>query len=55
MSTIRDRKIIGNPSRATLATISLNADWNGFFLSALFDGVGRQQWFPSDESLWGMA
>lgn len=24
-------------------------------LSALFDGVGKQRWFPSDESLfWGM-
>ena len=50
-----DRKIIGNSEPRYLYTISLNADWNGFFLSALFDGVGRQQWFPSDESLfWGM-
>ena len=46
---------IGNSEPRYLYTISLNADWNGFFLSALFDGVGRQQWFPSDESLfWGM-
>ena len=46
---------IGNSEPRYLHTISLNADWNGFFLSALFDGVGRQQWFPSDESLfWGM-
>ena len=50
-----DRKIIGNSEPRYIYTISLNADWNGFFLSALFDGVGRQQWFPSDESLfWGM-
>ena len=50
-----DRKIIGNSGPRYPHHSGSNADWNGFFLSALFDGVGRQQWFPSDESLfWGM-
>lgn len=49
-----DRKIIGNSEPRYMYTISLSADWNGFFLSALFDGVGKQDWYPSAEStFWG--
>ncbi len=50
-----DRKIIGNSEPRYIYSISLNAEWNNFYFSALFDGVGKQDWFPSDESLfWGM-
>ncbi len=50
-----DRKIIGNSEARYRYTISVNAEWNNFFFSAMFDGVGKQDWFPSDESLfWGM-
>ena len=49
-----DRKIIGNSEPRYMYTISLSADWNGLFLSALFDGVGKQDWYPSAEStFWG--
>ncbi len=49
-----DRRIVGNTEPRFLYTISLNADWNGIFLSAMFDGVGRQDWYPSAESIfWG--
>lgn len=49
-----DRKIIGNSEPRYMYTISLNADWNGIFLSAMFDGVGKQDWYPSAEStFWG--
>jgi hypothetical protein len=35
--------------------INLGADWNNFFLSVFFQGVGKQQWYPSVESeaFWG--
>jgi hypothetical protein len=35
--------------------INLSADWNGFFLSAFFQGVGKQDWYPRYESnvFWG--
>ena len=49
-----DRRVIGNSEPRYMYTISLNADWKGIFLSAMFDGVGRQQWYPSAEStFWG--
>ena len=50
-----DRTIIGNSEPRYIYSVSLNADWNGIFFSAFFEGVGKQDWFPSDESLfWGM-
>lgn len=49
-----DRKVIGNTEPRYIYTISLSADWNNFFLSAMFDGVGKQNWYPSGESsFWG--
>ncbi len=35
--------------------INLGADWNSFFFSAFFQGVGKQDWFPSSEAsvFWG--
>ena len=49
-----DRTIIGNSSPRYLYSFSLNLEWNGFYASAFFQGVGRQDWYPSKESpFWG--
>ena len=49
-----DRRIIGNSEPRWIFSLSLSADWNNFFFSAFFDGVGRQHWFPSAECFfWG--
>ncbi len=49
-----DRKIIGNASPRYRYSFSMNLEWNGFYASAFFQGVGRQDWYPSKESpFWG--
>lgn len=50
-----DRKIIGNSMPRFTYGINLGADWNSFFFSAFFQGVGQQDWFPNSESavFWG--
>jgi len=50
-----DKQIIGNSAAHFTYTFNVNADWNNFFLSAFFQGVGKQQWFPSSEAslFWG--
>ncbi len=50
-----DKQIIGNKAARYTYTINLNADWNNFFISAFFQGVGKQQWWPSYEAelFWG--
>jgi len=50
-----DRSIIGNSAPRYMYGISLGGDWNNFFLSAFFQGVGKQDWFPSTEAgvFWG--
>ncbi len=50
-----DKQIIGNSSPRYTYTINMNADWNNFFFSLFFQGVGKQQWFPSNEAslFWG--
>ncbi|MBG0858974.1 MAG: TonB-dependent receptor [Bacteroidales bacterium] len=50
-----DMRIIGNSAAHYTYTINLDADWNNFFLSAFFQGVGKQQWWPSSEAslFWG--
>jgi TonB-linked SusC/RagA family outer membrane protein len=49
-----DKEIIGNKSPRYMYGITLGADWNGFFLSAFFQGVGKQEWYPGRESpFWG--
>jgi hypothetical protein len=49
-----DKQIIGNNAAHYTYTINLNADWNNFFISAFFQGVGKQQWWPRAESpFWG--
>jgi len=50
-----DKKIIGNNSPRFTYTINLNADWNNIFVSAFFQGVGKQDWWPRYETslFWG--
>ncbi|HEV7347819.1 TonB-dependent receptor [Telluribacter sp.] len=50
-----DRIIIGNSAPRYTFGVNLGADWKGFFFSAFFQGVGKQDWYPSTESnaFWG--
>ncbi len=50
-----DRTIIGNTAPRFNYGINLGADWNNFFFSTFFQGVGKQNWWPSTESspFWG--
>jgi len=49
-----DKTIIGNNSPRYQFGFTLGGDWNNFFVSAFFHGVGKQQWYPGPESLfWG--
>jgi hypothetical protein len=49
-----DKTIIGNKEPRFAYGITLGGDWNGFFLSAFFQGVMKQDWYPSIESpFWG--
>ena len=50
-----DRKIIGNSTPRYTFGVSLGADWNGIFVSAFFQGVGQQDWWPGTDNafFWG--
>lgn len=50
-----DRKVIGNTTPRYQYSFTVNADWDGIFLSAFFRGVGKQDWYPSSEAsfFWG--
>ncbi len=50
-----DKKVIGNTTPRYSYSFSLSGDWNNFFVSAFFQGVGKQDWYPSVESglFWG--
>ena len=50
-----DRKIIGNSAPRYMYGINLGSNWNNLFFSAFFQGVGKQDWFPSSEAsvFWG--
>ncbi|WP_205944101.1 TonB-dependent receptor [Pedobacter sp. HDW13] len=50
-----DRRIIGNSAPRYLYGVSLGADWHNFSFSVFFQGVGKQQWYPSTETemFWG--
>ena len=50
-----DRKIIGNSSPRYSYSFSMGADWNNFFVSTFFQGIFKQQWYPSTEAefFWG--
>ena len=51
-----DRKIIGNSQPRYQFGLTLNFNWNGFDFSAFFQGVGRQDWYPSSDAryFWGL-
>lgn len=49
-----DKTIIGNSEPRYTYGFNLNGDWNGIFLSAFFQGVMKQDWYPSGEArFWG--
>ena len=49
-----DMTIIGNTEPRYQYSFTLSADWNGFFFSAFFHGVGKQDWYPGAETaFWG--
>ena len=50
-----DRKVIGNSLPRYTYGVTLTGDWNNFFVSAFFQGVGKQDWFPGSEAanFWG--
>lgn len=49
-----DKTIIGNSSSRYVFGFNLGGDWNGIFMSAFFQGVLKQDWYPAPESrFWG--
>ena len=50
-----DRKIIGNEEPRYIYSFTLAADWNNIWFNAFFQGVGKQDWYPSNEAsvFWG--
>ncbi|MBO9151604.1 SusC/RagA family TonB-linked outer membrane protein [Chitinophaga sp. GCM10012297] len=49
-----DKTIIGNSEPRYIYGLSLSGDWNNFFVSAFFQGVAKQDWYPSSEArFWG--
>jgi len=49
-----DMTIIGNTEPRYQYTFNLGAEWNGISFSALFQGVGKQDWYPGSETaFWG--
>ncbi len=50
-----DRRIIGNSSARYRFGANINLNWNHFFISAFFQGVGQRDWYPSSEAdnFWG--
>ncbi|GLC25134.1 SusC/RagA family TonB-linked outer membrane protein [Roseisolibacter agri] len=50
-----DRVVIGNTTPRYRYGVNLGANYRGVFLSSFFQGVGKQDWYPSPESnaFWG--
>lgn len=50
-----DRRIIGNAQPRYSFGALFDFDWNNFFFSAFFQGVGKQSWWPGAEAdaFWG--
>jgi TonB-linked SusC/RagA family outer membrane protein len=49
-----DKSIIGNSEPQYTYGINLSGDWNGFFVGGFFQGVLKQNWYPSSEArFWG--
>ena len=51
-----DRRIIGNSQPRYQFGLTLGFNWNGIDFSAFFQGVGRQDWYPSSDAryFWGL-
>lgn len=52
---VKDMVIIGNSLPRYTHTLRFSANWLGIDLSLLFNGVGRQHWYPGSETylFWG--
>ena len=50
-----DREVIGNTTPRYSYSFRLGADWNGFDISAFFQGVGKRDWYPDylSTGFWG--
>ncbi|WP_234573597.1 SusC/RagA family TonB-linked outer membrane protein [Rhodohalobacter sp. 614A] len=50
-----DRRIIGNSSPRYSFGVNVGADWNNFFITGFFQGVLKQDWYPSSNAghFWG--
>jgi hypothetical protein len=50
-----DRRIIGNTSIRYNYGANLSANWNGIGINAFFQGIGKRDWYPHNESafFWG--
>lgn len=49
-----DKTIIGNTEPRYIYNFNLNLNYSNFYVSAFFQGVGKQDWYPSNESIfWG--
>ena len=50
-----DRRIIGNSAPRYTFGVNLGLEWDSFFFSSFFQGVGKQDWYPSTEAefFWG--
>lgn len=50
-----DRKIIGNSEPRYIYSFGIDLSWNNIWVNAFFQGVGKQDWYPSNEAsvIWG--
>lgn len=50
-----DRKIIGNTTPRYAYSFNLGASWSNFSVSAFFQGIGKQDWWPGTDNalFWG--
>src|SRR5690606_33169884 len=49
-----DKTIIGNSEPRYIYGLNLNLDYANVYVSAFFQGVGKQDWYPGNESIfWG--
>ncbi|MEO6682225.1 MAG: TonB-dependent receptor [Ginsengibacter sp.] len=50
-----DRVVIGNSNPRYRFGLNLSGEWQRFFVSAFFQGVGKQSWYPGrgENSFWG--
>ncbi len=52
---LKDTRVIGNSQPRFNYGINLGASWNGFDLTAFFQGIGHMDWYPAADarSFWG--